>query len=84
MVWLCHTHVRFCPNADHYKIAKCGINGVRDRRRTQQTRQSNDERRGWDAQRVMYVIRRDEMIRREDAIRRAELVFDARQADPQI
>ena len=27
----------------------------------------------WDAQRVMYVIRRDEMIRLEDAIRRAEL-----------
>jgi hypothetical protein len=38
----------------------------------------------WDAQRVMYVIRRDEMIRREDAIRRAELVFGARHADPQL
>ena len=38
----------------------------------------------WDAQRVMYVIERDEMIRREDAIRRAELVFAARHADPQI
>ena len=38
----------------------------------------------WDAQRVMYVIKRDEMIRREDAIRRAELVFGAPNADPQI
>jgi len=37
----------------------------------------------WDAQRVMYVIRRDEMIRCEDAIRRAFL-FGAPHADPQI
>jgi hypothetical protein len=29
----------------------------------------------WDAQRAMYVIRRDEMIRREDAIDRAELIL---------
>ena len=38
----------------------------------------------WDAQRVMYVIRRDEMIRREDAIRRVELMFGAQHVDPQI
>ena len=38
----------------------------------------------WHAQRVIYVIRRDEMIRREDAIRRAELAFGARHADPKI
>jgi hypothetical protein len=38
----------------------------------------------WDAQNVMFVIRRDEMIRREDAIRRAELIFGAPHANPQI
>ncbi len=29
----------------------------------------------WDAQRVIYVVRRDEMIRREDVIRRTELII---------
>ena len=38
----------------------------------------------WDAQRVTYVIRRDEMICREDAIHRAEIIFGAPHVDPQI
>ena len=65
------THVRFCQNADYYKIAKWGINSVRDRRRIQQTAAELRHRVGCTT--VMFVIRSDEMIRLEDAIRRAEL-----------